>query len=142
MPWTLAGSAILTLALAAIALIDARSQRIPDRLSLPLIAAGLGWSALAGQPLVAHAIGAAAGYAALAGFGWLHFRLRRQEGLGLGDAKLFAAGGAWLGWQPLPLVLLVAAIGGLGYALVTARRRIAFGPWLAVAIWLVWMLGS
>ncbi len=137
---TLAAGAVLTLALGAIALIDARTQRIPDRLSLPLIASGLVWSALAEQPLLSHAIGAAAGYAALAGFGWLFFRLRSHEGLGLGDAKLFAAGGAWLGWQPLPLVLLVAALGGLGYALVSARRRIAFGPWLAIAIWLVWVL--
>ena len=145
---TLGAGAALTLALGAIALVDARTQRIPDRLSLPLLAAGLVWSALAGQPFVAHVIGAAAGYAALAGFGWLYFRLRHREGLGLGDAKLFAAGGAWLGWQPLPSVLLVAALGGLGHALLgqallggPADRRIAFGPWLALGIWLVWMLG-
>jgi leader peptidase (prepilin peptidase)/N-methyltransferase len=138
---SLVAGGVLTLTLAAIARVDAGTERIPDRLSLPLIGAGAAWTVISDQPFLAHLVGAAAGYSALAGFGWLHFRLRRQEGLGLGDAKLFAAGGAWLGWQPLPLVLLVAAIGGLGYALVTARRRIAFGPWLALAIWLVWMLG-
>lgn len=138
---TLAATALLTAALAAVAAIDARTRRIPDRLSLPLVAAGLGLAALAGDgSLPARVIGAAAGYLALAGFGWLHFRLRGQEGLGLGDAKLFAAGGAWLGWQPLPLVLLVAALGGIGFALATRSRRIAFGPWLALAIWLAWLV--
>ena len=89
-------------------------------------------------------MGAAVGYASLAGFGALYFRLRRREGLGLGDAKLFAAGGAWLGWQALPLVLAVSAVTGLIFALVTRRRPpaapVAFGPWLALGIWLGWLM--
>ena len=140
---TAAAAVLLTALLAAIAVTEMRTQRIPDRLSQPLLAAGLAWAALAGEPFRSHLVGAAAGYAVLAGFGWLHFRLRGIEGLGLGDAKLFAAGGAWLGWQPLPLVLLVASLGGLAYAIATgaAARRIAFGPWLALAIWLAWVFG-
>jgi leader peptidase (prepilin peptidase)/N-methyltransferase len=127
-----------------VAAVDLRTYRIPDWLSLPLVACGLAWAALA-QPdrWPAHAIGAAAGYASLAAFGELYFRLRGRDGLGLGDAKLFAAGGAWLGWQALPLVLALAAVAGLVFALATGRRgrhaRIAFGPWLALGIWLAWL---
>jgi leader peptidase (prepilin peptidase)/N-methyltransferase len=88
-------------------------------------------------------IGAAAGYASLALFGAFYFRLRGRDGLGLGDAKLFAAGGAWLGWEALPLVLAVAAVAGLAFALAVARRpgaQIAFGPCLALGIWVGWLV--
>jgi leader peptidase (prepilin peptidase)/N-methyltransferase len=71
------------------------------------------------------------------------------EGLGLGDVKLAAAGGAWTGWQDLPNVVLVAAVAALALALVRAahrRKRLAgtdrlpFGAFLAPAIWIVWAL--
>ena len=76
-------------------------------------------------------------------------RVRGREGLGLGDAKLLAAAGAWLGWQALPSVVLIAAACGLALALATAlgggklgwTSRIAFGPHLALAFWLVWLFG-
>ena len=139
------GGAFLGALLLAIAVIDLRTLRIPDWLSLPLIAAGLARTAfVAPERLPAHALGAAAGYAVLGLFGALYFRLRGRDGLGLGDAKLFAAGGAWLGWQPLPAVLAVGAVGGLVFALATGlgrSARIAFGPWLALAIWLAWLAG-
>lgn len=139
-----AGGAFLFAMLAAIAVVDLRTYRIPDRLSLPLTGGGLLWAAVAGPgPWTDHLIGAAAGYASLAGFGAVYFRLRGREGLGLGDAKLFAAAGAWLGWQALPLVLATAALAGLVFAFATSRRRpdarLAFGPWLALATWLVWL---
>lgn len=137
---------VLTAALAAISVIDWRTRRIPDALSLPLVAAGLYFGHSAGaSPFVDHLVGAAVGYAALAAFGAGYFRLRGREGLGLGDAKLFAAGGAWLGWQALPLVLLTAALGGLAYVAIARSiasdrdPRIAFGPWLSLAIWLAWI---
>jgi leader peptidase (prepilin peptidase)/N-methyltransferase len=138
-----AAGIVLGAALLAIAAVDLRTYRIPDWLSLPLIAAGLAWTAYAhADRWPAHAIGAAAGYAVLALFGELYFRARRREGLGLGDAKLFAAGGAWLGWQALPAVLAVAAVAGLIFALATRRRGhapVAFGPWLALGIWVAWL---
>lgn len=142
---SLVPSVVLAATLAAIAFIDARSRRIPDRLSLPLLACGLAWAWWEGAtPWSSHLLGAAAGYASLAAFGEGYFRLRGREGLGLGDAKLFAAGGAWLGWATLPLVLLIGTIGALVYALVTgkaeARSEIAFGPWLALGIWVGWLL--
>ena len=136
----------LGMALTAIAVIDVRTHRIPDAISLPLVAAGLTWAFWCGdRPWPAHLLGALGGYASLAGFGSLYFRLRGREGLGLGDAKLFAAAGAWLGWQRLPFILLVGSLGGLAYALLTRRNqaqaKLAFGPWMALAIWLVWLSG-
>ncbi len=127
--------------LAAVAVIDLRSFRIPDVLSLPLIAAGLLLAPpLRGGALADHLIGAAVAYALFAAIGAVHFRRRGVEGLGLGDAKLFAAGGAWLGWQALPALLLVAALGGLAFALTFRRGQVlAFGPWLALGIALLWL---
>lgn len=137
----------LGLALAAITLIDLRSLRIPDWLSLPLQAIGLTLAFFCqlvpgGRP-VDHLIGAGAGYLLFAAIGAAFFRLRQIEGLGLGDAKLFAAAGAWLGWQGLPQVLLIAAFGGLGQALLRppARRPLplAFGPWIALGFFAIWL---
>lgn len=130
--------------LVAIAAIDLRSLRIPDALSLPLVAAGLAVApALRGTAFADHAIGAVAAFGLFALIGELHFRRRGTEGLGLGDAKLFAAGGAWLGWQALPMVLLIAALGGLAGAAVRGRDRpLAFGPWLAAGIAVLWLYPS
>jgi prepilin signal peptidase PulO-like enzyme (type II secretory pathway) len=73
---------------------------------------------------------------------WVHFRSRGIEGLGLGDVKLFGALGAWLGFSGLPIVLLLASIGCLAVIFVAhgraalaldVHRRIAFGPYLAMA---------
>lgn len=130
--------------LVAVALIDFRTYRIPDWLSLPLVVIGLGWAAWSDpSSWQAHLLGAVGGYASLAAFGALYFRKFGRDGLGLGDAKLFAAAGAWLGWQALPMVLLIASAGGLIFALATGGRRrdqrIAFGPWICCGIWLVWL---
>jgi leader peptidase (prepilin peptidase)/N-methyltransferase len=136
---------LLACALLAIAVVDFRTLRIPDWLSLPLVGLGLLRTGLA-EPASwpAHLVGGLVGYVSLAAFGALFFRLRGRDGLGLGDAKLFAAGGAWLGWQALPLVLAVAATTGLVFALATWRnrsgRQLAFGPWLALGIWIGWLL--
>jgi leader peptidase (prepilin peptidase)/N-methyltransferase len=139
-----AAGTLLAAMLIAISIVDLRSRRIPNILSLPLAAAGLGWTAWATpEALPSHVIGALIGYAVLAAFGEVYFRKRGREGLGLGDAKLFAAGGAWLGWQNLPLVMLIASVTGLLYALVTRRLRaddeFAFGPWIALGIWIAWI---
>ena len=130
----------LTASLLAVAWIDLRSFRIPDTISLPLIVAGLALAALT-PGLPDHLIGAGVGFAVLAAIGEVYFRRTGEEGLGLGDAKLFAAAGAWLGWQALPQVLLIAAGAGLIFALIKGNKgqRIAFGPWLALGFWGVWM---
>jgi leader peptidase (prepilin peptidase) / N-methyltransferase len=133
---TLLGAVLL-----AIAVIDLRTFRIPDVLSLPLVLSGfvLAWL----WPVMAlhhHVIGAVAGYGMFALIGEVYFRRRGTEGLGLGDAKLFGAAGAWLGWQALPAVLLIASVSGLVFAVMRGRdHRVAFGPWLALGFGLVWM---
>ena len=76
--------------------------------------------------------------------------MRRKEGLGLGDAKLLAAAGAWLGWQMLPSVVVIAALGGLAQVTVagrlrsnhTADRSLALGPWLALAFFSLWAVSG
>jgi leader peptidase (prepilin peptidase)/N-methyltransferase len=76
-------------------------------------------------------------------------RLRRREGLGQGDAKLFAAAGAWLGIAALPQVVLLAALAALiaaaGLSLAGTRLRahtaLPFGPFLALASWSIWLFG-
>ena len=148
--WLLWASLALGWTLLALAAIDLRHYLLPDALTLPLIPAGLGLAYLI-EPgkLPDHAIGAAAGLIGFVVIAWLYRRLRRREGLGLGDAKLLAAGGAWLGWQALPSVVALAAVVALALALAGAlaggklglTTKIAFGPHLALAIWLVWLYG-
>lgn len=130
--------------------IDRRIGLLPDMLTLPLIAAGLleGLVTVDGAPPIDRVAGAAVGYAVFAGLAFAYRRLRGRDGLGLGDAKLLAAGGAWLGWQALPGVILIGAGGALAVTLIlqrgglTRHTAIAFGPWLALGIWAMRLLGS
>jgi leader peptidase (prepilin peptidase)/N-methyltransferase len=148
--WLLWASLALGWTLLALAAIDLRHYLLPDALTLPLIAAGLAMAWLI-EParLGDHALGAAAGFIGFAVIAWSYRRLRGREGLGRGDAKLLGAGGAWLGWQALPSVVALAAVVALAVALAGAllgaklgtTTKIAFGPYLALAIWLVWLYG-
>jgi leader peptidase (prepilin peptidase)/N-methyltransferase len=78
------------------------------------------------------------------GYRWL----RGREGMGGGDVRLFGAIGLWLGWRSLPIVLLVASLAGLAWALVLVVRRMGpvgklpFGAFLSLAAWLVWLVGQ
>lgn len=134
----------LTCVLMIISLVDLKTLRIPDILSLPLIAAGLTLAfAVPDVNTADHVIGALAAYMLFAGLGEIYFRSRGIDGLGLGDAKLFAGAGAWLGWQVLPIVLLLATAGGLIQAVLMTKanrtKPIAFGPFIALAFWCVWI---
>jgi len=131
-----------------LALLDAEHFWLPSAVTLPLSAAGLAvttWLAPADLPV--HAIGAAVGYLSFAGVAALYKAVRGRTGLGGGDAKLFAASGAWLGWEALPLVLLAAAVSGIVVALllwrrgITATTRLPFGVFLAAATWIVALAG-
>jgi leader peptidase (prepilin peptidase) / N-methyltransferase len=156
-PRTALVSCLLGWTMLAIAAIDAQRFTILDALSLPAIPLGLLASGYlldpsASQPVsLDHVIGACLG----GGSFWLvretYRRLRGREGLGLGDVKLAAAGGAWVGWVHLSHVVLLAATVALGFAVARAlvRRdalsgteRIAFGTFLAPSIWLVWALSQ
>jgi leader peptidase (prepilin peptidase)/N-methyltransferase len=137
-----AGSA-LAWTLLTLGWIDAVCLRLPDLLTLPLLFAGLteAWL-LEPDALPARAFGAALGYSLFVALAWLYRRLRGREGLGGGDAKLLAAGGAWVGAGLLPDVLLGAALSGICW--ISLRRadpsaRLPFGPFLAASIWLVWL---
>lgn len=134
--------------LLTLAWIDWRHLRLPDTLTLPLLLAGLAVTWLeAPEDVTDHAIGALAGYLGFRLLAWTYRTLRGRDGLGLGDAKLLAAGGAWLGWMALPHVIVIAAVCGIVVALaVTARRgrldgaaMIPFGPCLAFSIWVMWL---
>ena len=136
--------------LLALAWIDWQLLRLPDILTLPLLGLGLAATLLeAPDALLSSVIGALAGYLALRLIDEGYRRLRGHEGLGQGDAKLLAAGGAWLGWEALPWVVLLAAFVGLALALLQRARGVAltrdtalpFGPPLALAIWIVRLHG-
>jgi leader peptidase (prepilin peptidase)/N-methyltransferase len=143
---TVMAGLLLASTLLALVLIDLRTMTLPDRLTLPLCAVGLGL-ALAGVtlPMRDALLGAGIGYATIASIMHVYRRLRGRDGMGMGDAKLLAAGGAWVGWQALPLVLLVAALGTLAVVLLRTRGRAArdlavpFGPGLAGGIWLAFV---
>ncbi|MGE5270980.1 MAG: prepilin peptidase [Thiohalocapsa sp.] len=149
--WLLWLSCGLGWCLLALSLFDMRSYRVPDALTLPLLLAGLVVTFIAWpDELSDHLLGAALGYAVVAGIAALYRHLRRRQGIGLGDAKLLAAGGAWLSWQPLPTVVLVAAALAMLAAVAAAasRRvplspalRVPFAPFLGLAIWLIWLYG-
>lgn len=123
--------------------VDWREKRIPDLASLPLIGVGLVLSGYATEVALAdRLIGTGLGFLVFWGIGEVWFRLRGHEALGLGDAKLYAAAGAWLGWSYLPEVLLFATFMGLAFAVVRLKARqegLAFGPWLASGFILSWL---
>ena len=148
--WLAWASAGLGWTLLTLAAIDHRHMILPDALNLPLIPAGLAVAALSpGGGLVDHLVGVAAGAGTLAAVAWGYQWARGREGLGLGDVKLFAAAGAWVGWQGLSSVLLIGAATGLAAACILARPKggagsrqpVAFGPYLALGLWITWLYG-
>ena len=136
--------------LLALAWIDWRHLILPDILTLPLIPIGLAVAgSLSPEELWDPLLGVVCGYLGLWLLAWGYRRLRGRDGLGLGDAKLLAAAGAWDGATGLPSVLFGAAIVALAAAgiMMLAGRRLdrhtalPFGPFLAAASWLVWLFG-
>jgi leader peptidase (prepilin peptidase)/N-methyltransferase len=145
-----AGILVFTWVLVALTGIDLNHHLLPDQLTLPLLWLGL---LLNSQgmftDLQSAVIGAAAGYLVLWLVFWGFKLLTGKEGMGYGDFKLLAALGAWLGWQQLPLIILlsslVGAIVGLAGILIAGRDRqipMAFGPFLAVAGWIAMLWGE
>lgn len=148
--WVLWATCGLGWGLLTLALIDAREMILPDAFTLPLAAAGLGVAALLQRELpISNLIGATAGFAVFFLVARAYSLLRGREGLGAGDAKLVAAAGAWVSWEGLPGVVFLAAATALlvvatNAALGSAPRpgqKLAFGPYLCLGIWLIWLYG-
>ncbi|WP_322521773.1 A24 family peptidase [Guyparkeria halophila] len=139
-------------ALLAASIIDLKTQLLPDVFTLPLLWLGLLLPILLPAyhlSLDEAVLGAVFGYLALWSVYWLFRLLTGKEGMGFGDFKLLAALGAWLGWQLLPLVILLSALAGsvIGIAMILLLRHdrripIPFGPYLAIAGLIALYLGE
>ncbi|MBL4853971.1 MAG: prepilin peptidase [Robiginitomaculum sp.] len=136
---------VLLSVLAALAVIDFKTMILPNMLTFPLIFIGLLF-AYWQNALLAGVIGTAVGYAGLVALELAYKRLRGIDGIGRGDAKLLAAGGAWCGWYGLSFILLIASFSGLIHALILSKsgadpknQKLPFGPHLALGIFLTWL---
>ena len=134
-----AGALLFIWALLALTAIDFNTQLLPDDITLPLLWLGLLFN-LFGIFASLHSavLGAMFGYLALWGVYWLFKLVTGKEGMGYGDFKLLAALGAWMGWQMLPLIILLSSLVGavVGITLIVAAKHgrsvpIPFGPYLA-----------
>jgi leader peptidase (prepilin peptidase) / N-methyltransferase len=144
------GACVFLWSLLALTMIDFDTQLLPDSITLPLLWAGLIanlWHTFASLPDAV--IGAVAGYLSLWTIYWLFKLIRGKEGMGYGDFKLLAALGAWLGWQLLPVIVLLSSVvgAGIGISLIVFRGRdhsvpLAFGPYLAIAGAIALFFGS
>jgi leader peptidase (prepilin peptidase)/N-methyltransferase len=143
----------LAMAMVAIAAVDAREFIIPDKLVLAGVLLGLTDAALANPRQAAAAVAQSALRAFVFALVFFLFRAayrrwRGREGIGLGDVKLAAVGGAWLGWGAASLAIDIAALSALAAVLISACRgrritpttRIPFGLFFAPAIWIAWLL--
>ena len=155
--WLLAppGTILLSLSfgtlLIALAFIDIKTFRLPDALNFAVLLFGVIMVALTRlDAWPHHFIGAAIGYGALVSLEIAYKHVRGRDGLGRGDAKLLGAIGMWVAWPGLAPVLLVASLTGLVVALaaslagkgsVSGDTPIAFGPFIALAGWIVWLAG-
>ena len=144
------GAILLTWSLIALTMIDVDHQLLPDDITLPLLWLGLLFNTFGTFASLSNAvIGAMAGYLTLWSIYWLFKLLTGKEGMGYGDFKLLAALGAWMGWQALPLIVLLSSLVGAvcGIALMFIKRRgkdtpIPFGPYLAMAGWITLLWGN
>jgi len=141
-PGVKAAGAMLFLAAAiALTFIDFDTQLLPDDITLPLLWSGLLLNVFGTfTDLTSAVVGAAAGYLSLWSVYWLFKLVTGKEGMGHGDFKLLAAIGAWLGWQVLPMTILLSSFVGavVGIVLIVLARQgrnvpIPFGPYLAAA---------
>ncbi len=141
---------VFTWSLIALTMIDVDHQLLPDDITLPLMWLGILVN-ISGTftDLQSAVIGAVAGYLSLWSVYWLFKIIAKKEGMGFGDFKLLAALGAWMGWQVLPLVIVlssfVGAVIGIAGILIFGKDKnkpIPFGPYLAIAGWIAFFWGD
>ncbi|MEX2367689.1 MAG: A24 family peptidase [Pseudohongiellaceae bacterium] len=148
--WLALALLVFTWALIALTAIDIDHQLLPDDITLPLLWLGLLVNSFGLLTSLTNAFwGAVLGYMILWGVYWLFKLVTGKEGMGYGDFKLLAALGAWLGWQALPLVIMLSSIVGAltGISLIIIKGRdknipIPFGPYLAAAGFIVLIWGK
>jgi len=148
--WAALAALFFTWALIALTMIDFDCQLLPDNITLPFLWLGLAlslWSVFTNSHSAI--IGALAGYLSLWSVYWVFKKLTGKEGMGYGDFKLLAMLGAWLGWQMLPVIILLSSAVGavVGISMIIFRGRdknvpIPFGPYLAAAGWLALLWGQ
>jgi leader peptidase (prepilin peptidase)/N-methyltransferase len=147
--WQAGAALLFTWFLVAAGGIDFRTQLLPDSLTLPLLWLGL---LISLAPVFVDTreavIGAAIGYLALWSVYWLFKLATGKDGMGFGDFKLFAAAGAWMGYAALLPVIIIAAVSGAVIGTILLRTRgqdrsvpFAFGPFLAIAMW-IWLVAG
>lgn len=141
---------VLTWSLIVLTMIDVDHHLLPDSITLPLLWLGLLANCFGFFTDLESAVwGAAAGYLSLWSVYWVFKLLTKKEGMGFGDFKLLAALGAWMGWQSLPLIIilssLVGAVIGIAGILILGKDKnkpIPFGPYLAIAGWIAFFWGE
>lgn len=141
---------IFTWSLIVLTMIDIDHQLLPDDITFPLLWLGLLANAFGMfTDLTSAVYGAAAGYLSLWSVYWLFKLLAKKEGMGFGDFKLLAALGAWMGWQSLPMIIIlssfVGAIIGVAGIIILGKDKnkpIPFGPYLAIAGWIAFFWGE
>jgi leader peptidase (prepilin peptidase)/N-methyltransferase len=148
-PVLLASRLIFAALLIALFWTDLETQRLPNELTLPGVVIGCAFSLLGPPGPAASLLGAALGGGILLGIRWLWWRMSGVEAMGLGDVKMLAMIGAFLGWQQVWLVLLLASLAGalVGFALIASGRRsmqsrLPFGTFLAVAAFAAAVIGE
>ena len=142
-------SLILATALIVLSELDRQTFRLPDMITIPLLLAGILAAAIMSGEIIWHVFSAALGLALVLLVDRAYRAWRGVSGIGLGDAKLFAASGAWLGAGALLTVLLwacgsallVLALAQVRGRQIGARTAVPFGSFLAFGTWLVWCLG-
>ena len=148
--WAAGAALLLTWALIALTLIDYDHQLLPDDITLPFLWIGLLLSlyGVFTTNSTSSIVGAVAGYLSLWSVYILFKWVTGKEGMGYGDFKLLAMLGAWMGWQALPVVIILSSVVGaaVGITLIIFRGRdknipIPFGPYLATAGWLALLWG-
>ncbi|HMW73369.1 MAG TPA: A24 family peptidase [Cellvibrionaceae bacterium] len=141
---------VLVWTLVALTMIDVDHQLLPDNLTLPLLWLGLVANSFSlFVPLSQAVWGAVVGYLSLWSVYWVFKLLTGKEGMGYGDFKLLAALGAWMGWQAVPLIIVLSSLVGAvigGAAMILAGRgrdfRIPFGPYLVGAGFIAFIWGE
>jgi len=148
--WETAAVLLFTWSLICLTMIDFDHKLLPDQLTLPLMWLGILVN-MNGMfvSLEQSVLGAVVGYLSLWSIYWLFKLLTGKEGMGYGDFKLLAALCAWMGWQALPLIILLSSLVGsvVGISLIIIKGRdrnipIPFGPYLAAAGWIAFFWGD